>query len=92
VFSQPAAFTLGNLGPRLPTCAMTACAIGTWRSQGVLPVESIKLQFRAEAFNAFNTVRFSGPNTDVNGGASFGRVTSQSNHPRQIQFGLKLVW
>lgn len=54
--------------------------------------QELRLQFRAEAFNAFSRVRFSSPNTDVNAGANFGRVTSQSNDPRQLQFGLKLLW
>jgi hypothetical protein len=50
------------------------------------------VQFRAEAFNALNRVRFGSPNTNVNGGANFGRVTTQSNSPRQLQFGLKLIF
>lgn len=55
-------------------------------------MEKLKLQFRAEAFNSLNRVRFSGPNTNVTAGANFGRVTAQSNDPRQLQFGMKLIW
>lgn len=51
----------------------------------------VRTQFRAEFFNAFNTVCFGNPNTTVNS-AAFGVVTSQSNTPRQIQFGLKLLF
>jgi len=41
--------------------------------------------------NAFNRVQFSSPNTSVTS-TSFGRVTAQANTPRQVQFGLKLIW
>ncbi len=91
-FSQPAAFTFGNLGPRLPDI----------RNDGVYNfdlsvfknfrlMEQLNLQFRAEALNAFNTPRFSGPNTSVTS-SSFGVVSSQANAPRQIQFGLKVLF
>ena len=49
------------------------------------------MQFRAEALNAFNTPRFSGPNTSVTS-SSFGVITSQANSPRQIQMGLKILF
>ena len=93
VFSQPAAFTFGNVGTRLPDVSNDGGR--NWDLsifKEFYPIERMRVQFRAEAFNAFNTVRFGGPNTDVNAGASFGRVTSQSNSPRQVQFGLKLLW
>lgn len=48
-------------------------------------------QFRAEFFNAFNRVRFAGPNGSVDNGA-FGTVGSQGNGPRQIQLALKLIF
>lgn len=56
--------------------------------------ESIRLEFRAEAFNVLNRVRFStGPGTlqDPN----FGHLSSSSdllNTPRQMQFALKLYF
>lgn len=52
--------------------------------------ESVKLQFRAEAFNLFNRVNFDLPDNFV-GSPSFGRVRSAQN-PRHIQFGLKLLF
>ncbi|MFN7926243.1 MAG: hypothetical protein U0Q16_39460 [Bryobacteraceae bacterium] len=55
------------------------------------PVERVVVQFRAEFLNAFNTPRFGGPNTSVTSG-SFGIISSQANAPRQIQFGLKMLW
>jgi hypothetical protein len=48
-------------------------------------------QFRIEFFNAFNRVRFSGPNGQVDSN-NFGTVGSQGNGPRQIQLALKLIF
>lgn len=53
--------------------------------------EASRLQFRAEAFNAFNRVQFGAPNTSV-GLTSLGAITSQANSPRAIQLALKLYW
>ncbi|MCX6604782.1 MAG: TonB-dependent receptor [Acidobacteria bacterium] len=53
--------------------------------------ERLNLQFRAEAFNLSNTPVFSSPNNNVESGA-FGTVTGQSNGPRTIQLGLKLLF
>ena len=52
--------------------------------------EPMRLQFRAELFNAFNQVNFGNPTTAVNSGA-FGRLRSASDG-RIIQFGLKFLW
>ncbi|MFN0120814.1 MAG: TonB-dependent receptor domain-containing protein, partial [Blastocatellia bacterium] len=49
------------------------------------------VQFRAEFFNAFNRVRFAGPNGTVDN-AAFGTVGGQGNGPRQIQLAIKLVF
>lgn len=91
-FAQPAAYTLGN-GPayydgmRGPGLASTDFSLYKEFST----VERLKLQFRAEAFNVFNHVQFANPNTSVTS-TSFGAITSQSNSPRQLQFGLKLLF
>jgi hypothetical protein len=53
--------------------------------------ERFRLDFRAEAFNLFNRVVFSNPNTNLNS-ASFGLVTGQSNSARQMQLALKLYF
>jgi len=53
--------------------------------------ERLSLDFRWEAFNLFNRVRFSSGGTNLDG-ATFGVVTSQSNSPRRMQVGLKLYW
>ena len=48
-------------------------------------------EFRAEAFNVFNTVVFAPPNSSL-GGTNFGVVTAQENTPRQLQLGLKFYY
>ena len=92
VFSQPAAFTFGSLNPTLPDI----------RNDGIrnfdlslfkdfAPLERLRIQFRAEALNAFNTPRFGSPTTGVTSSA-LGVITSQANAPRQVQLGLKFLW
>ena len=51
----------------------------------------VRLQTRIEAFNVLNRVQFGSPNTSVTS-TSFGVVTSQANTPRQLQFGVKVLW
>ena len=52
---------------------------------------TMNVQFRAEFFNAFNTVNWGNPGTEVSTPARFGRITS-SDDPRIMQFGLKFVF
>ena len=92
VFTQPAPFTLGSVGERLPDIRNDGQR--NWDLslfKEFAPKERVKVQFRAEFLNAFNTPRFGGPNTTVTS-SSFGLISSQANSPRQTQFGLKLLW
>jgi hypothetical protein len=61
----------------------------------IFPIhESIRMEFRAEAFNVFNRVRFGTGPTQLQD-ANFGRLTSSSdllNTPRQLQLALKLYF
>lgn len=56
--------------------------------------ESARLQFRAEAFNLFNTIQFGNPSTDFNNASTFdGFGTIRGTAPfsnRQIQLGARL--
>ena len=59
--------------------------------------ESVRMEFRAEAFNVFNRVRFGvgQNNTTTLQNQNFGKLTSSSdllNTPRQMQFALKLYF
>lgn len=92
VFSQPAPFTLGNMTPTvadLTNDVVRNTDLSLFKE--FLPRENLRMQFRVEALNAFNTPRFGGPTTGVTSG-SFGRVSSQANAPRQVQLGLKFLW
>lgn len=49
---------------------------------------AVTMTFRAEAYNAFNTVQFGQPTSSVTS-SSFGVVTSTANNPRDLQFAAK---
>ncbi len=52
--------------------------------------EPLHLEFRAEAFNAFNRANFSNPSSDLSG-SNFLRIT-EAGDPRILQFALRLAW
>ena len=58
--------------------------------------EGIALQFRAEFFNLLNRTNLGTPNATVFSGTavspSAGLITTLATTPRQIQFGLKLIF
>ena len=92
VFSQPAPFTFGNVSATLPdvrTDGLRNFDLSLFKE--FQPLEKLRVQFRIEALNAFNTPQFGGPNTSVTS-TTFGVITSQANNPRQLQFALKLLW
>jgi len=51
--------------------------------------ERLKLQFRMDAFNLFNTPMFGFPNASI-GSPTVGRITSTIGDNRDLQFALKL--
>ncbi len=54
--------------------------------------EGRKLEFRAEAFNLFNTVIFGTPSGDISNSNGFGKVTATANGARVFQFGLRFMF
>lgn len=88
-FVAPESFSLGN-EPRVdPT--LRAEGINSWDwsvSKRTRLSERVGLDLRAEFFNLFNRVQFGPPNTAF-GGPTFGKITSQANNPRQVQFALR---
>jgi hypothetical protein len=91
-FSQPTAFTFGNAGatfPLLRTDSVRNVDLSIFKSFAL--TGRMKVQARIEAFNVLNRVQFGSPNTSVTS-SSFGVVTSQANTPRQLQFGVKVLW
>jgi len=92
VFSQPSAFTFGNAPRVLPnvrSAGMKNFDLSLFKNFSI--TERAQIQFRAEFFNAFNTPQFNLPGQTF-GAAGFGTVSSQLNNPRQIQFGLKILF
>jgi hypothetical protein len=94
-FVLPAFGTYGNLGR------------GTYSGPGLTNLDlsvlkdtrvsdKVKIQFRAEFFNALNHTNLGTPNATVfsNGAvsSSAGIITATATTSRQIQFGLKLVF
>jgi len=53
--------------------------------------ERIGIQFRSEIFNLFNHPNFNSPAAVANAPNTFGRITVAAD-PRQIQFGLKVIY
>jgi hypothetical protein len=53
--------------------------------------ERATVQFRAEAFNVFNTPQFGQPNGTINSPAA-GTITSTVGNPRQLQMALKVLF
>ena len=92
VYSPPPAFTFGNVSMRLPDIRNDGVRnfdLSIFKEFRV--AERVNVQFRTEMLNAFNTPRFGSPNTTVTASA-FGVITAQANSPRQVQFGLKILW
>lgn len=95
-FALPLAGTYGNVGRNVLTQAGLA-SVDLSFSKNTNITESLRLQFRAEAFNLFNRTNFGVPNVlTVNRDGSVpgaaGRITYTSTSSRQLQFGLKLVF
>jgi hypothetical protein len=92
VFSQPANYTFGNVGRSLPDvrgCASKNFDFSLFKN--VRLAESRYIQFRTEVFNVTNTPVFDQPDSNLQSG-TFGRPLTQFNTPRQIQFGLKIIF
>ena len=53
--------------------------------------DRLRIQLHAEFLNAFNKAVFANPNTDPTN-ADFGKVTSQTNLPRDIQVAVKIIF
>ena len=88
--------SVGNLGRH----TMIGPGIANWDiglSKNVPVTESMRLQFRSEFFNLFNHANFSSPAStlyDANGLAAgnAGVISQTTTKPREIQFGLKLIF
>ena len=98
---NPSCFTLQALGTYGNAGRDTITGPNFWNLDNSLNREftvreSVKAQFRAEAFNVLNHPSFQNPNATIFAGtalnASAGRITGTTSSPRQIQFGLKIIF
>ena len=96
-YINPAAFTASSayaFGDAPRTLSLRGPAYENWDMslfKSVLIRDRVNVQFRAQAFNAFNTPLFGGPNTAF-GSANFGKITAQANFPRYLQLGLHVTF
>jgi hypothetical protein len=92
---EPDDYTFGNTGRTIPlTAPGTANAsLSMFKSFALGEIhEGSSLEFRLEAFNAFNHTQFAAPNTTVGDGANFGKITQQANAPRTAQVALRFYY
>lgn len=89
-FAVPAQFTFGN-SPRNLLFAPGDIVFDVSMLKDTLIRERYRLQFRVESFNFPNHANLGGPGANISVPASVGRITSVGD-PRQIQFGLKLLY
>ena len=94
-FSLPLAGTFGNVGRGSFTGpALTTFDTSLFKKFSIN--EKWNVQFRAEAFNIFNSANFGVPNAAVFQGTSLsgsaGVITQTATTSRQIQFALKLLF
>jgi len=89
-FRVPAPYTIGNAGRNI----MRGPGINNWDLaifKNFHFTERVYLQFRAEAFNAFNHTQLNNPNTNIELPAQGGRVFSAKD-PRIGQLALKVYF
>jgi hypothetical protein len=88
-------FTLGNSPRTLTSVRQPGTQIVNLSVFKEFPLanvrEGMRLEFRAEAFNAFNHPQFAGPSTTANT-SDFGVISGLVAPPRQMQLGLKLYF
>ncbi|MEK6280817.1 MAG: carboxypeptidase regulatory-like domain-containing protein [Acidobacteriota bacterium] len=87
-FATPAAFTFGDVG-RNTVYGPGRQTLDLALQREFTVTEEIKLQLRAEAFNALNRTNLGTPNRFVNT-PQFGTITEAATPGREIQFGVRL--
>lgn len=88
-FERNAPFTLGNAGVNLLT-APGFNNVDYGLSKMFVFSEGFRMQFRAEAFNGFNTPHFGVPANQL-GANTFGQIGG-AGAPRKVQLGAKLLF
>jgi hypothetical protein len=95
-FAPAAVGQFGNCGPgRYHGPGLTNVDLSLFKS---FPLrETMRFEFRAEAFNAFNHANFSNPNSffapfTIGPNGSFGKIQSTIGDPRELQLALKFYF
>lgn len=94
-FRAAAPFSFGNVPRRLPD--VRGPGLNNWDIsviKNIFITEGMRVQVRAEAFNAMNLPAFANPRTTF-GTSSFGRISAiqnRANPARQVMLGAKLMW
>ena len=97
VFSTPAPFTIGSAGRTLPDVrnpGITNADLSLFKNNYFGHNERYNVQFRLEAFDAFNHPLFAAPDTNIND-SNFGAVTSTNGNvtsERQVQLAIKFLF
>ncbi len=89
-FTVPQVGYFGNSGPTV----LDGPGLNNWDlgAQKAFDLsEAVKIQFRAEFFNAWNHAQFAQPNGNAGAGVNFGRVSS-THAPRLVQIAAKFLW
>lgn len=89
-FAVPAPFTYGNSARNL----LFGPGSFSWDAavfKNTMLTENLRLEFRAEFFNILNHANFGLPASSISVPATVGRISSASD-PRDIQFGMRLVF
>ena len=92
-FAAPAAYTYGNTPRTMVFGLLNPPSYNqnvSLRREFFIR-ESLRLVFQADSLNVFNLVNFGNPATGINS-ANFGRITSQSNTPRVVQFSARIAF
>ena len=95
VFTNGTEYSYGSdsrTEPNIRTDGMKNVDFAFFKNTKFGPDERLGVEFRGEFFNGFNRPQFSPPNSGCCGGKDFGRVTSQYNVSRQIQFALRFTF
>ncbi len=91
-FANPATGTYGNVGrDALLGPVSGSTNFGAFKDFALPGREGLRLQFRSEFFNVFNSVNLGNPNTQLNAGVRMGRITSAGS-ARVVQFALKVLF
>ncbi|MGH9668353.1 MAG: TonB-dependent receptor, partial [Bryobacteraceae bacterium] len=88
-FAAPPAYTFGNVGRNiLRGPSMVNFDFSVFRRFPIRLREGMAVEFRAEAYNVFNTTHFASPVANLSN-VNFGQITGASGS-RQLQLGARI--